>query len=193
MTVLSRIAGCLLALTIAACASSPVTLIALPAPPPSAAGDGQTPGSFTVRVRDGKLPGYLDNFPVVIGRTGNALIMAENVEWAERLSQGVARVLREAFSQRLGATRVLIEGDRRVPDADLTIEFQSLDPREGVLDLDARWFFSCGAAGHGGGGRTRLQVAMVSATPAAVAAATTDALTRLADVLAAEVRCEPRK
>ena len=37
-----------------------------------------------MRVRDVKLPGYLETFPVVIGRADNSLVLAQNVEWAER-------------------------------------------------------------------------------------------------------------
>jgi hypothetical protein len=103
----------------------------------------------------------------------------------------VARVLRDALAQRVGASRLLIPGDRRTPDAELTIEFLALDPRNGVLDLDARWFFSCRTGGPGRSGRTRIEVAVAAAEPQAVANATTDALARLADALAADARCEP--
>jgi hypothetical protein len=89
------------------------------------------------------------------------------------------------------ASRVLIAGDRRIPDAELTIEFLSLDPRDGVLALDARWLFSCRTGGPGRGGRTRLEVAVASAEPQAVANATASGLARFADVLAADARCEP--
>lgn len=100
-------------------------------------------------------------------------------------------MLRDALAQRLSASRVLIAGDRRIPDAELTIEFLSLDPRDGVLAVDARWFFSCRTGGPGRGARTRLEVAVASAEPQAVANATTNGLAQFADVLAEEVRCEP--
>lgn len=189
MTIALRAAAAFLALVIAACASSPVALVALPSPPTSPRG-GDHSASITVRLGEVRLPGYLESFPVVIGRTGNALILAENTEWAERLSEGVARVLRDALSQRLGPSRVLIAGERRASDADLAVEFLALDPREGVLELDARWFLSCNVVGSGRGARARLQVALDGATPPAVAAATSEALARFADVLAAELTCE---
>jgi len=190
VTIASRFMPAVIALTIGACASSPVTLVVLPPPALPASDVGEGPGG-TILLRQVSVPGYLEDFPVVIGRAGNALVVSRNIEWGEPLLQGVARVLRDALAQRLGASRVLISGDRRIPDAELTIEFLSLDPRNGVLDLDARWFFSCRAAGPGRGGRTRIEVAVAAAEPQAVANATADALARLADVLAAEVRCEP--
>jgi len=176
-------------LTIGACASSPVTLVVLP-PPAVPASDVRQELGGTILLRQVSVPGYLEDFSVVIGRAGNALVVSRNVEWAEPLLQGVSRVLRDALEQRLGASRVLIAGDRRIPDAELTIEFLSLDPRNGVLDLDARWFFSC-RGGPGRGGRTRLEVAVATAEPQAVANATANGLARLADVLAADMRCEP--
>lgn len=191
MTAKCRIMAALVALAMAACASSPVSLVALP-PAPQPATDqnrNQTSGS-TVLLRSLSLPGYLDNFPIVIDRKGSALIVSNNTEWAERPSDAVARVLRDALSQRLGPSRVLIAGDGRIPDADLAVEFLELDPQQGALRLDARWTFSCTARGRPShAGRTQLQVPLEAATAPAVATATAHALGRLADALATEAEC----
>ena len=183
MTLARQVAAGLAVLMLAACASAPVALVALPLAPASTQAHIADPGP-SVLLREVSVPGYLDGFPVVVGRKGSALAVSQNTEWAERPSAGVARVLRDALSQRLGAARVLIAGDGRVPDADLSVEFLALDPQEDALHLDARWFFSCAAARGGRGGRTQLQVPMASATPPAVAAATSEALARFADALA---------
>jgi hypothetical protein len=96
-------------------------------------------------------------------------------------------VLRDALSQRLGARRVLIEGDGRVPDADLTVEFVALDPLDGRLVLDARWSFVATTGERSSrSGRTRLDVPLAAMEPAAVAAATAQALGELAAALAQE-------
>jgi uncharacterized lipoprotein YmbA len=184
-----RIAAGLLALAMTACASAPVALVALPAP---AAGTRAAGPGASVLLREVTVPAYLDNFPVVVGRDGAALAVAKNTEWAERPSAGVGRVLRDALSQRLDASRVLVAGERRIPDADLTVEFLALDPQGTDLHLDARWFFSCTAVRGSRAGRTRLDVPMASAAPAAVAAATTEALSRLADALAHAIPAECR-
>ena len=116
--------------------------------------------------------------------------MSDKTEWAERFSDAAARVLRDALSQRLGASRVLIAGDGRIPDADLTVEFLALDPQQGALRFDAKWSFSCTGrdrASHGG--RTSFEIPLEAATAPAVAAATADALGRLADVLATQAEC----
>jgi uncharacterized lipoprotein YmbA len=180
----------LAALAIGGCASAPVSLVALPAAP---AADSHPGGAGpTVLVREVTVPGYLEGFPVVVARTGSAVVVSKDTEWAERPSDGVARVLRDALSQRLEPSRVLIEGDGRVPDVDLTIEFLALDPREGALHLDARWLFACSAGRASHGGRTESDVPLASATPAAVATSTSEALARFGDVLAHEIPTECR-
>jgi uncharacterized lipoprotein YmbA len=187
----TRIAASIfMALAITGCASAPVALVALP-PAPAAEMRDAGPGA-SVLLRDVSVPGYLDSFPVVVSRNGSALVVSQNTEWAERPSAGVARVLRDALSQRLDASRVLVAGERRIPDADLTVEFLALDPQGTALHLDARWFFSCTVARGSRAGRTQFAVPLASATPAAVAAATTEALSRLADALARAVPAECR-
>ena len=183
----------LLAALVTACTSSPVVLVALPDAPFVAAEQvSDQRFATTILLRTVTIPGHLDNFPVVIGRSGNTLMVSSGTEWAERLSDGVTRVLRSALSQRLGASRITIPGDGRVPDADLTVDFLALDPQQRTLVLDANWSYSCrarGATSHAG--RTRLQVPLNGPTASAVADAMADALGRLADVLVKETACIP--
>jgi uncharacterized lipoprotein YmbA len=197
MKSVTRAAAVLIVLAIGACASAPVALVALPHPPapqgslPSAGATDAGAGP-SVLVREVSVPAYLDGFPVVIGRRGSGLVASRDTEWAERPSTGATRVLRDALSERLGPSRVLIAGDGRIPDADLTVELLALDPQPGTLHLDARWSFSCTVGRGGRAGRTQLELPMGGATPEAVATATSDALARLADVLAATpTECRP--
>jgi uncharacterized protein len=176
------------ALALPGCASSPVTLVALP-PPPAPAGAADDKAAPTIFLRSVTLPGYLDAFPIVLGRADGALLISDSTEWAERLSDGVSRVMLDALSRRLGPSRVLMARDGRVPDADLRVEFLSLDPLGMTLNLDARWFFACVTRAESRGGRTHLEVPLARVTPEAVAHATTAALTRFADELAARLPC----
>jgi uncharacterized lipoprotein YmbA len=189
---IARRCATLLLPTLVACASAPPVLIALPPAPLAAVPNAGASSGPTVLVRRVIVPGYLDGFPVVIGRHGEALMVADDEEWAERLSDAVARVLRDALSQRLGSSRVLIEGDGRIPDADLTVEFLALDPHpDSQLRLDARWTFLGGTADHPAhSGRIELRVPLPPGGPTAsnVAAATAAALGRLADALAIEAQ-----
>ena len=180
-----------LALTVGGCASKPVSLVALPpAPPPAMERNADASASSRILLRPPVLPGYLDAYPVVVGREGNTLVVSRNTEWAEPLREGVARDLRDALSQRLGTSRMLIAGDGSIPDADLNVEFVALDPQRGALRLDAKWSFSCIARDHqSNAGRTVLEVPLESGTAPAVASAPADALGRLADVLATHAQC----
>jgi uncharacterized lipoprotein YmbA len=174
---------------LAGCASSQPTLVALPAAPAAATAEpASAQPQATILLRRVTVPGYLDGFPVVTGRSGQQLTLAANEEWAERLSDAAARVLRAALSQRLGAGSVLIEGDGRIPDADLSVEFLALEPDgQGSLALDARWSFVAAAAGRSShSGRTQLRVPVQGSGAAAVAAATAQALGEFAATLARE-------
>jgi len=170
-------------LAIAGCASAPPTLVALPSPPAHAAGPARDDAPL-LHVRHVHVPDYLDGLPVVTGRDGQALVVADRTEWAERPSQGVTRVLRDGLAQRLGSSHVLLAREGRRADAELTVELVALDPQRDGLHLDARWSLACRAGGDSTAGRTTTVVAMPSATPQGVAVATSDALSALADAVA---------
>ena len=187
---MARIALILMTLAVTGCASAPVALVALPSAPAAATRD-TGPGA-SLLLREVTVPGYLDTFPVIVGRDASGLVVSRSTEWAERPAAGVARVLRDALSQRLDASRVLVAGERRIPEVDLTVEFFALDPQGTALHLDARWFFSCTFARGSRAGRMRLEVPLASATPAAIATATTAALARFADVLVEAMPTECR-
>jgi uncharacterized lipoprotein YmbA len=188
---LSRFSAAVITFALAACASAPPTLVALPAATTAEA--RQAPdAALTVRLRPVHVPDYLDGLAVVTGRDDHVLVVADRTEWAERPSQGVSRVLRDALSQRLGASRVLIAGDGRRADATLSVELLALDPARDALTLDAQWSFICRAGGQSHGGRSAVRVEMHPAMPQGVAAATSAAVSRLADALVAELRCDGR-
>jgi len=166
-----------------------VALVALP--PAERAHEPDTTSTTTVSVRPVMLPGYLDNYPVVMRRDDGNVVVSKDTEWSERLSDAVERVLRAALSQRLGPSRVLIPGDGRIPDAELTVEFLELDPQNGVVSLDAKWTYAC--RNHANRSeRTTLQVPLTDATASGVASATTAALSQFADQLASRADCTRR-
>ena len=176
---------------LAACASRPVALVALPPADSALAREPDTTSMTTVALRPVMLPGYLDNYPVVMRRDGSNVVVSKETEWSERLSGAVERVLRGALSQRLGPSRVVIPGDGRIPDAELTVEFLTLDPQQGVVSLDAKWTYAC--RNHANqSDRTTLQVPLADATASGIAAATTAALSQFADRLASSADCTPR-
>ena len=126
-----HLAAALLALLLAACASTPPALVALPsyagATRPLNDGPLNDNSPMSLSLRPVILPGYLDTYAVVLDRSANTLRVAQDSEWAERLRDAVTRTLRDMLSQRLGSPRVLMRGEHRAADADLTIEFLRLD------------------------------------------------------------------
>lgn len=188
---ITRHAVSLLAILLAACASRPVALITLPPAEHALAHEPDTTSTATVALRPVMLPGYLDNYPVVMRRDNANVVVSKETEWSERLSDAVERVLRGALSQRLGSSRVLVPGDGRIPDAELTVAFFELDPRQGVVSLDAKWTYSC--RNHASrSDRTTLQVPLTDTTASGVAEATSAALSQFADQLASRADCAQR-
>jgi uncharacterized lipoprotein YmbA len=185
---MNRYAACALAVLLGACASRPVTLVALPPTGDALERRTDRATATTVALRPVMLPGYLDNYPVVMRRDNGNVVVSKDAEWSERLSDAVERVLRGALSQRLGPARVLIPGDGRIPDAELTVEFLTLDPQHGVVSLDAKWTYVC-RNHESQSGRTTLQVPLPDATAPGIAAATTAALSQFADQLASRAGC----
>jgi uncharacterized lipoprotein YmbA len=190
MTATHRFTAALLGLLLTACASDPPRLVALPAPETATAPGPDRNAGATLLVRKVTLPKYLDSFAVVVDRNANTLVVSGDAEWAEGLRDAVTRSLRDELSLRLGASRVLVRGERRIADAELVIEFSRLDPSDGTLQLDASWSFVCNSRvlpAHAS--RTRLQVPLEATTPSAVASSTVNALHDFAAVLASETWC----
>lgn len=171
------------ALLLAGCASDPPRMIALPAPAaaPPVAG---TPASLLLRPVS--VPGYLDGLDVVTARRGGEVVIDRTTEWAERLSDGVTRVLSAALADRLGTGNMLIEGDGRVPDADLSVVITAMDPVAGRLVLTARWTL-VGSRGERlvRTGQERIEVPLNGGDADAVAEASSRALAQLANRIAA--------
>lgn len=189
-TIRHTLLACCLPL-LGACASDPPTLLALPAPAPMT---GTLPATdVTVLLRPAVIPRYLDNLSVVTRRAGGDVAVAPGAEWAERLGDGANRVLAGALDARLGPGNLLIAGDGRIPDADLSVEITRMDPADGRLLLQARWTLVGGQGGERPvrAGSESLEVPLAGDGPSGVANATTVALTRLADNIAAAVRSFP--
>lgn len=174
------------------CASDPPRLVVLPAAPAVAPVAAQ-PARLLLRPL--RVPGYLDGLPVVTRVQGGQMALASKAEWAERLGDGATRVLTGALSSRLGPGNLLIEGDGRIPDADLSIDLSALDPQaDGTLRLSARWTLVGTRSDHPvRAGLADFTVPLSGSDPADVAGAITSALARLADTLAAEAVSFPRR
>ena len=75
---MNRYAVSALALLFAACASRPVALVALPPAEHALAREADTTSTTTVSVRPVMLPGYLDNYPVVLSRDKGVVVASKD-------------------------------------------------------------------------------------------------------------------
>ncbi len=182
-------AAALLTLGLAACVSMPVSRITLPPPtPPDQIEDAATRPALLLR--SVSLPSYLDGDRIVVESDGTRTRRAQGAAWAGRLADGVKHTLRDALAQRLGAAHVRAADDDVAAEAELSVDFLALDPTRGAVHLDAVWLMTCRASGGGVLGRVWLDVPLAAQTPKAIAAATSEALSELADELAPTLQCE---
>lgn len=179
-------------LLVAGCASDPPNLVALPPAPPA---NHVAVDPASLLLQPVRVPGYLDGLNVVVGRRGGVVVLAGDTEWAERLDDGATRVLAAALSARLGPGNLLIEGDGRIPDADLSVEIIRMDPEPGQLRLEARWSLVGGRGEERPvrAGEAVIEIPMAGSLPDQVATATTLALAQLADTLAAAAVAFPAR
>ena len=113
MNATCSVAAGLLGLLLAACAYTPPIRVALPGPPASVA-QRPDPNSGATLLCDRsrfRIPRQLCRCDRSQSKhTG----VSDDAEWAESLRDAVTRTLRDALSQRLGASRVLLRGEHRV-------------------------------------------------------------------------------
>lgn len=185
------LAAVLLAGVLTACGSSPPShyyeLSAEPDPAPVA------PGAYptrTVAIGEVKLPGALDR-PQIARQIGpNQLEYAESDRWAGPLDDMVRRVLAADLRPLLPAGTALVASDSSAP-AGLTVavEVSRFDAdKAGRVMLDATWETLDKNAKVTGAPRAANIVEPASGSDAAaVAAAMSRALARLADTIAAGI------
>jgi len=191
MTWLVRLAAIAAALSIAACAGTPAPreqffTLARPAagaaPPASA-----TPSVFVGPV---SIPASVDRTQMVLATGSHQVDISDDYRWAEPLRDAIPRVVAEDLSQGLGTSRVLSSrmAAGAAFDFRVSIEVQRFDSSlaDGAT-IDALWTVTP-AAGSARSGRTLAHEALASHDAAALAAAHSRALERIARDIADAIR-----
>jgi uncharacterized lipoprotein YmbA len=177
----------LLAALLAACASADPRLYTL-APVDGIARSGRGPASIEL-LRPG-LAGYLDRAAIVRSDTGYELQTASLENWASPLGEMIGRVLAQDLSQRLPGTAVFTEASALSSDPDLKLETDiqrfNLDAN-GNLVLVAQTALSR-AHQQIATRSVRLTVTPQSGSTRDQAAAMSQALGQLADMLAQQIK-----
>lgn len=171
-------------LLLASCASTPATLYTLEAEP----GTPLPAIRSHIELRRIGLAGYLDRPDIVHSSADYRLVVAGNDRWAKSLSRMIERVLAEDLAQRLPDASVAGESGSITmePDTIVEIDIQRFDTdATGTLILLAQIAVRRQPAHTPATTRTiRLTATLQDATTAALVAAMSASLARLADDVA---------
>lgn len=175
----------IMALLLAACAGTPNAPVRLYQLGARTAAMQSAPIRFaSVGVGPIQWPEYLDRRPLLTRLDAHTLQAADNDRWAEPLDLNFARVLREDLAASLGTTRVMAYpwNGAEPPQVSIQLEVLQFDSTsDGAATLRARWRLvergsPDGMTEHLGEWRAAAR----DASPAAAAAAQSDALAALA-------------
>jgi uncharacterized protein len=137
------------------------------------------------------VPESVDRNQMVLRTGANQVEISEEHRWAEPLKAAIPRVIGETLSRELGTSRVLTSrsGAALPVDYRVAIEIQRFDSSldEGAT-VDALWTITTVQGGARRAGRTRVTEPAAARTPAALAAAHSRALERVAREIAAALR-----
>jgi len=181
----------MVAVMLAACGGSPVresfyTLSSAEAP--ATAVRSASPAIFVGPVT---VPEAVDRNQMVLRTGANQVEISEEHRWAEPLKDAIPRVIGETLSRELGTSRVLTSrsGAALPVDYRVAIEIQRFDSSldEGAT-VDALWTITTVQGGARRSGRTRVTEPAAARDPAALAAAHSRALERVAREIAAALR-----
>jgi uncharacterized protein len=181
----------MVAAILAACGGSPVresfyTLSSVEAP--ATAARSASPAIYVGPVT---VPESVDRNQMVLRTGANQVEVSEEHRWAEPLKAAIPRVIGETLSRELGTSRVLTSrsGAALPVDYRVAIEIQRFDSSldEGAT-VDALWTITTVQGGARRAGRTRVTEPAAARTPAALAAAHSRALERVAREIAAALR-----
>jgi uncharacterized lipoprotein YmbA len=146
-------------------------------------------GRPALELKTVQMPDYLDNQDILIRGAANEVVASPTGRWAERLSIGATRALAADLAARLPAYVILSAPPAfgSAPEQ-IHVDLDAFDARaDGRVYLSARWSVTA----PGGDVMAAANVALVEPTQgqadAAIAAAMSRILSRLADAISASV------
>lgn len=193
MTRLHLAVGCLAALLLAACGSSPkeryYTLEAAASPPARVAGAS----ALSIAVGPVTVPEAVDQPQIVARIDANQVAMYEYQRWASPLKGEIARVIAANLAQELGTARVWSYAQTALPNPDfqVLVDVQRFDSVLGeAVTIDALWTIRPAAGGPPKTGRSSVRQATAGDGFDALAAAHSRALARVSQDIAAAIRAQ---
>jgi len=131
----------------------------------------------------------------VLRTAPNEVDISEAYEWAEPLRKAIPRLVAETLARELGTSRVLAsrEAAGQPVDYRVAIEVQRFDSSlDDGATIDALWTVKATRGGRTRSGRSLEHEGIASHDPAALAAAHSRALERVARDIAAAIRALER-
>ena len=186
-----RLLPVLLALTLAACASSPPTrFFALDPVSPGAApaADGAGAVREPVKVDAVHIPPALDRDSIVRGESDNQLEISSQDRWAGDLGEMIRRVLTQDLAQRLPSGMVIAPQSPAPPSArGVVVDILTFQPQAGEVVLDADWTLLQGTQSNAVLRRSAHLTVPAASSPQSQAAAMSTLLGQLADGIASQL------
>jgi uncharacterized lipoprotein YmbA len=156
----------------------------------SAAGSTAATSTVRVSVWQVNIPEVVDRSQLVVRSAPNRVEIADFHRWAEPLRLGVARVVADDIAARLGDGFTVVSGQPGglKPDVRVSLDVQKFEavPGEGVT-VEALWTVRP-ATGEARTGRSLAEERAPGQDYAAIAAAFSRALARIADDVGAEIQ-----
>ena len=191
MNAFMRTAALAAALSLAACVGTPAPreqFFTLASPNPGVA--PPAPAAPSIFVGPVSIPASVDRTQMVLATGSNRVEISDDYRWAEPLRDGISRVIAENLSRDLGTSRVLARRAAAGTPVDfrVAIEVQRFDSSlaDGAT-IDALWTVTP-SQGGARSGRTTAHEPVASHDPAALAAAHSRALARVAHDIARAIR-----
>ncbi len=147
-------------------------------------------GRPVVEVKPVLVPDYLDVSDMLLGRNGDALVQSRTGRWAERLSVGFTRALKEGLARLLPGAVVTSTAPPEEIARQVLVDVDAFEPHaDGTLVLVASWRVLDGQGRHTlAGERANIVEKLESVRDAEVAAAMTQAIETLAVHVAQGIR-----
>ena len=142
-----------------------------------------------LEVKPVQLPDYLDNQDILVRGAANEVVASAAGRWAERLSVGATRALAADLAVRLpGYVIVAAPPAFGATPSQIHVDVDAFDARaDGRIYLSARWSMTSPSGGVLAAARAALVEKTEGQGDAAIAAAMSRVLHRLADAMAASL------
>lgn len=179
---------------LAGCASSPAERFYALAPESPASAEFAPVVPPIVSVGPVTLPEAVDRPQIVVRINANQMAVVESHRWVEPLKDAIPRVIAGNLNRLMGGGAAVTSRQDAAQDAAMrvTVDVQRFESTLGdSIDLEAVWSVRSASGGQARAGRARFREPCASGSYEALAAAHSQALTKLSQEIAATIGAMP--